>query len=92
MTKVKSTGIIKIYNKLDEVLEKAEEGFVRYKSGWSDKHIAETLDVPLATVSRVRNENFGRVKNSPGKGRDSIIRRLDMLEARVAELEEALTK
>ena len=92
MTKVKSTQIVQIYNKLEDVLNKTTDGSVHYDNGWSDKRVAEEIGVPASTVSRVRNENFGPIKAKNGEGRDSLARRIDELEKRVSELEDVLTK
>lgn len=46
----------RIFRELEEVYDETNG---RYRSGWTDKTLADKISVPRAWVEKVRDENFG---------------------------------
>lgn len=67
----------------------------RYQDGWNDERISKDLRVHVATVRKCRQDMFGHLRRVGTGGIGPMNRftdRISDLEARVAALEDALTK
>lgn len=66
---------------------------VKYRDGWNDERVATVSGVALANVRKIRQDLFGQLRRG---GADNLYKRLgdriDVLERRLAELEEEITK
>lgn len=72
-----SAEIIAIHRRLSELLNVEPNGYVSYKEpGHSDKSIAAELSVPAGSVRRVRNENFGKLREFRMPGDNAKIEEL----------------
>lgn len=95
MTKSKTPKLtpkqrIQIYEALKEVLtpSNAKEGLFEYKSGYSDKKIAELSGATFMQVAYLRSQLFGKLFNAAGYVPiPEIVARLKDAEARIAHLE-----
>jgi hypothetical protein len=76
-----------IFEKLNEVYADEATG---YGSGWSDKKVAEDLNIPRAWVEQIREENFGPVKTNPeiAEGINEATKALQEAKALVAAVQE----
>jgi AraC-like DNA-binding protein len=73
--------IVQIYQKLEQLLEKAGEGMVQYPAGWNDQKVADEFGVSKWSVHRVRTENFGKIYQSgPGAQIAALEERISVLE------------
>lgn len=94
MTNVKKLTVaqtVAVSKLLEEHCENVN-GFATYKNGWSDEKIRQHLDLPTpAGVARVRRELIGDLSRG-GKSADSISTRVEVLEAKVAAMEETLLR
>ena len=52
----------RIYAALDDHFDEAKR---LYRAGWDDAKVAETLDVSLECVSRIRREAYGEIAEAP---------------------------
>jgi ribosome-binding protein aMBF1 (putative translation factor) len=52
----------RIYSTLDEHFD---ESIKRYREGWSDRAVAEALDVSVEIVTRIRKEAYGEIAEDP---------------------------
>ena len=76
---------IEIHNFLKANMVVNEDGFARYLSGLNDEKCADKLGVTYAIVRKVRQEMFGNVRRTPGKGKSQE------LSDRITAIEEYLT-
>lgn len=79
------------------ITEDGEDGgtkYVRYNDGWSDDRVATVTGQNISNVRRLRQELFGQLRRT---GNDNgffrqVAMRVEALERRVAELEDATTR
>lgn len=72
--------------------EKDGQKYIKYKDGWDDERVATVSSVPLHTVRKIRQELFGQMRIGGGNLFKLLSERMDALERRIAELEDAATK
>lgn len=85
-TKLKSNEIFEIMLAISQN-STTVDGFLVYNEGWSDKRVQEHLvtkglrQVPLGSVLKLRQENYGNLRPArPPKPKSSIEARLDAIE------------
>lgn len=67
--------------------------YVKYNDGWDDERVVAVAQTNIHTVRRIRQELFGKIRKGQGENFfRATIARVEALERRVAELEEAATK
>lgn len=98
-TRLSSPQIIKIYNRLNEVLEivDRDQNLVRYTGDHHDASIAAEFGVSVNHVCLQRTTNFGKFYHkarapapAPAAPPTSAEQRLDALDSRLTALEKAL--
>ena len=68
--------------------------FVKYKEGWDDERVSKVAGgVAVSVVQNIRRDLFGEIRRGDGKNwLSGVSARMDALERRIAELEDAITK
>lgn len=81
---------VSISKALDNVVEPLEGGYCRYKDGWSDEKVSETMPFPctVTNVGSIRREMFGNIKSTTTKGDTKA--KLEKLAVTVDEIEQAI--
>lgn len=85
---LKVSTIARLYSLLQSNIVKNEDGTVSYLNDMDDTKIAEAVgdsDITLWHVRSTRQDEFGRLRHSPGDG--ALATRVDAIEARLARLE-----
>lgn len=80
--------VVAIAKELDGVLIKRHDGLYEYRLGFTDKSIADSHQIPIDGLKRLRKELFGELFGAKSVGSlDDLYAKITRLEDRVVKLE-----
>ncbi|MEY9184739.1 hypothetical protein ABIG06_006287 [Bradyrhizobium sp. USDA 326] len=84
----RSKDTIAIYKELEKVVSKQPDGMCVYNGGADDRTVAEKLQVSPNSVARIRQDNFGKLRqqHEPDHRLDDLTRRVDEMGGALAQL------